>query len=117
MKIIVITRHTGLVQYLHEIGIVKKNDVIIAHATEGDVDGNVVIGVLPSALACHAACVVEVPLNMSPEDRGKDLPVERVREIAGKPVVYQTRQLLFGRQPQLRASGQMKKILRERGIV
>lgn len=94
MKTIVVTRHQGLVDYLIEKGIIDGTTAIIAHATPEDVSGNHVIGVLPSHLACLARAVTEIPLALAAEDRGKDLPVERVREIAGEPRTYQTREVL-----------------------
>ena len=44
---------------------------------------------LAAANAALAESVTEVPLALTPADRGADLPVERVREIAGDPVTYE----------------------------
>ncbi|GIV35249.1 MAG: hypothetical protein KatS3mg031_2784 [Chitinophagales bacterium] len=86
---IVVTRHQGLVDYLLEIGLITPDTPVLSHASADDVRGRHVIGVLPLHLAALAERVTEVPLALTPEDRGKDLPVERVREIAGSPVTYQ----------------------------
>ena len=87
MKIIV-TRHQSLVQYLHEEGIISGYEQIVSHADEDTVRDKEVIGVLPLRLAAMAKTVTEVPLALTAEDRGKELPVERIREIAGAPVTY-----------------------------
>ena len=86
---IVVTRHSGLVAYLVEQGLIDEDTPVIEHATEEDVAGRHVIGVLPMHLAALAESVTEVPLALTPADRGADLPVERVREIAGDPVTYE----------------------------
>lgn len=85
---VVVTRHSGLVEYLKELGYIDDNTKVIDHAKVSDVRGKHVIGVLPLYLAAYAWKVTEVPLALEPEDRGKDLPVERVRQIASKPVTY-----------------------------
>lgn len=85
---IVVTRHAALVELLRERGIIGDDARVIAHATPNDVRGQHVIGVLPLSLAAIAASVTEVSLNLSPEDRGKELPIERLREIAGPARSY-----------------------------
>ena len=85
---VVVTRHAALVQLLVERGIVMPGTPVIAHATPEDVRGKHVIGVLPMPLAALAICVTEVQLNMAPEDRGVELPIERLRVIAGPAVTY-----------------------------
>lgn len=89
-KDIIVTRHTALVTYLYEIGLVVEGDevVILDHATPDEVRGQHVIGVLPLRLAALADSVTEIPLALTPADRGVELPIERVREIAGDPVTY-----------------------------
>ena len=85
---IIVTRHASLVQHLREIGIASETTPVVAHATEESVRGKRVVGVLPLRLAALAESVTEVPLALAPEDRGVELPVERIREIAGAPVTY-----------------------------
>ena len=87
---LVVTRHTGLVAYLVKHGIVSKDTPVLAHASAEDVRGKHVIGVLPLHLAAEASTVTEVPLALELEDREKELPMERVEQIAGKPVTYMT---------------------------
>jgi len=86
---VVVTRHGSLVRYLIEIGIIDADTPVLAHVSEDDVRGKHIVGVLPLRLAALAASVTEVPLALSPEDRGRELSIERIREIAGDPVVYE----------------------------
>lgn len=90
---VVVTRHESLVQYLREKGIVSEGVRVITHAEPKDVIEKDVIGVLPLHLAVLAYSVTEVPLAMTPEDRGKELSLERIREIAGSLRVYYVRSL------------------------
>ena len=85
---IVVTRHPALVGYLIEIGLVDSETPVLSHVSEEDVDGEHVVGVLPLRLAALAAKVTEVPLALTPGDRGVELSIERIREIAGEPVTY-----------------------------
>lgn len=52
-----------------------------------------IIGVLPLALACLAESVTEIPLDLTPEDRGKELDINRLREIGGEPTTYKVTKL------------------------
>jgi len=90
---LVVTRHQGLVDYLRQDLGLPKDAPVADHVDAGDVAGKIIVGVLPLRLAARAALVVEVPLALTFEDRGRDLPVERVREIAGDPVVYQVQEI------------------------
>ena len=86
---IVVTRHPALVQYLQEIGITTGSEPVHGHITDPAIlRGKHVIGVLPLSLAASASTITEVPLSLTPEDRGKELSIERVREIAGQPQTY-----------------------------
>lgn len=88
---IIVTRHPALVDYLREIGLVDEDVPVIDHATPRDVIGREVIGVLPLHLAVLAHTVTEIPLALTPTDRGRELPIERVREIAGHARTYSVR--------------------------
>ena len=88
MKTVVVTRHPALVELLRERGLVTGEEPVVSHATPDQVRGRHVIGVLPLALAAEAASVTEIPLSLAPEDRGKELPVERLREVAGESRTY-----------------------------
>jgi hypothetical protein len=85
---IIVTRHSALVAYLAEIGLVTGNEPVYAQVDGNQVRGQDVIGVLPLHLAALAASVTEVPLNLSLADRGQELSLEHLREIAGVPVTY-----------------------------
>jgi len=88
---VVITRHPALVDLLHERGIINGEEPVIEHASPDQVQGKHVIGVLPLSLAAQAESVTEVPLSLTPEDRGKELDLERLRQIAGSPRTYVVR--------------------------
>lgn len=83
---ILITRHSGLVEYLREEGI--EFNRVIAHATPEDVRGQEVWGVLPLALAAEAASVTEVKLELPAEMRGVELNADQVREFQRGLVTY-----------------------------
>ena len=85
---VVITRHQALVQYLIELELITAETPVISHASQEAVQGKDVIGVLPLSLACLARSITEIPLSLSPEDRGRELGIERIREIAGSPTTY-----------------------------
>lgn len=70
MKVLV-TRHEALVEYFKELGI--KFDKVISHATEEDVRGNDVYGVLPLRLASFTNTVTSIDMNLPAEMRGKEL--------------------------------------------
>jgi len=88
---LVVTRHAALVEYARELGLVGPDLRVLAHVSEADVAGQHVLGVLPLHLAALAASVTEIPLALEPADRGVELPIERVRAIAGDPVRYVVR--------------------------
>jgi hypothetical protein len=93
---IVVTRHQALVEYLCLTGVTTESTPVINHATVEQVAGKHVIGVLPLSLAVHAASITEVPLSLTPEDRGKELSLARVEEIAQKPVTYKVTEIEGG---------------------
>jgi len=88
METIVVTRHNGLVDYLKSQGIIGEDTPVIDHATPDTVRGKRVIGVLPLHLAVEAAEVVEVPMNIPAEARGKELTGEETAQYAGAPRAY-----------------------------
>jgi hypothetical protein len=90
---IVITRHQALVEYLRELGMVDGNTQVVAHATPELVSGKNVCGVLPHSLSCLTASFTEVPLNLTPEMRGKELTLDEVRKVAGEPVTYKVKRI------------------------
>jgi len=92
---IVVTRHPALVQYMREQGLIHPGEDIpvISHITPQDKDklyGAHVLGVIPAALALRAGVrvVTEIPLALTTEMRGKELTIEELRRVAGRPVTY-----------------------------
>jgi hypothetical protein len=85
---IVVTRHPALIQLLLERGLVAEDSPVLAHAAPEDLIGRHVYGVLPLHLAVHATIVTEIPLQLTPEDRDVELPLSRLRQIAGEAVTY-----------------------------
>ena len=88
MEKVVITRHPALVELLKERNMIDGTEKVLTHATEADVKGKDVIGVLPLSLASLANTVTEVPLALTPDMRGKELDIETLREIAGPARTY-----------------------------
>ena len=83
---LIVTRHKALVAYLIEIGLADKTTPVVSHVTDPDMlTGKVVCGVLPLPLAYRAGAVITVPLALEYADRGHELSLERLREIAGRP--------------------------------
>ena len=90
----VITRHKALLAYLLDKDTIKEGEYkLIEHADYKDVEGQDVIGVLPLQLASYAKSITEVPLNLTPEMRGKELTFEEVEKIAQEPVQYIVREV------------------------
>jgi len=86
--VVVVTRHPALVELLRERGLVTDNARVIAHAEPDDVEACHVVGVLPLSLAVLAASVTEIPLALTPADRGVELGIDRLRAIAGPAITY-----------------------------
>lgn len=76
---VVVTRHTGLVEFLVERGALGAHVPVVAHATAATITGKNVLGVLPLHLAALAASVTEATLQLTPDQRGKELSVDEVR--------------------------------------
>lgn len=92
LRRVVVTRHPALVELLREWGLVDGDVVVLSHASEADVAGAHVYGVLPLSLAAAAARVTEVPLDLSPELRGVEIGIETLRRIAGTARTYIVRE-------------------------
>jgi hypothetical protein len=86
METIIVTRHPALVEFLAEKHGISGR--VVAHATEEDVAGKHVIGVLPLRLAALALTITEVPLNVPEGMRGTELTVDDLQKFAGEPVTY-----------------------------
>lgn len=88
MNQVVVTRHSALVEFLQETGVVGENVQVIEHATPEAITGKDVIGVLPLHLAALTNTVTAVAVNVPPEMRGQELTLEDMRKYASKPETY-----------------------------
>ena len=86
MESIVVTRHNALIEYLEELGVVPDGTSVVAHATEEDVCGKHVYGVLSMRLAAKAAMLTEVSMTIPVEWRGVELTLEQIK--ACKPELF-----------------------------
>lgn len=84
MTYLIVTRHPALVDLLRERFPDLGEVTVLTHVEDPEVlRGKVVFGVLPLHLASLCREVVEVPLALTPEDRGVELSLDRLREVAG----------------------------------
>lgn len=90
MKVLV-TRHEALVEYFKELGI--KFDKVISHATEEDVCGNDVYGVLPLRLASFTNTVTSIDMNIPAEMRGKELSLTDIEAYFTGMSTYQVKKI------------------------
>ncbi len=95
MKTVVVTRHSGLVDHLKNIGLI--DDVaaatVIADAKPADIAGKHVIGVLPIHLAALADRITIIPLDTPKNLRGVDLDADDVARFAGDPATFVIRRV------------------------
>ena len=75
---LIITRHTGLVQWLANQGITGQ---VIASATPDDVKGKDVIGCIPLRLCALAKSVTTVDFDCPMDLRGKDLTPDQLNQL------------------------------------
>ena len=87
---IIVTRHEGAVEWLRQQGITGN---VISHATESDVAGKDVIGILPLHLAALANSVTAIVMDLPPEFRGKDITPEQMDACGAKLVKYEVRKV------------------------
>lgn len=88
---VLVTRHEALVEYFKELGI--KFDKVISHATEEDVRGNNVYGVLPLHLASLANTVTTIDMNLPAEMRGKELSLTDIETYFTGMSTYQVKKI------------------------
>lgn len=95
MEKIVITRHNALIDFLIEKGVIENGKFrLLAHASEKDVKGKDIIGILPFELASLANSITTVPLNVPFEKRGKELSIEDIRAFAGTIKTFKVTELV-----------------------
>jgi CRISPR-associated protein Csx16 len=72
MNTIIVSRHSGAVEWLRRQGITGD---VVQHVTDvTQIAGKRVVGALPLHLACHAAAVGSIDMpSLRPEQRGQDL--------------------------------------------
>ena len=75
---LLITRHPSLVELLREKGV--EVEEVKTHATPDDVRDKVVVGILPLHLAALTKMIITPVLALRPEDRGKELSLEELKE-------------------------------------
>lgn len=90
-NIVVVSRHPAFIEYLQELGV--DTSKVVSHASIEDVRGKNVIGNLPPHLMAEAETTTVIPLEMTSEDRGQELDLERIRQIAGTPRTYETKEI------------------------
>lgn len=79
--VVVVTRHTALVDWLREAGHIPADAAVIAHVDSVEqIQGKHVIGILPLALAVHTAAVTEVALRLPPAAYGREWTLDELRE-------------------------------------
>ncbi len=88
MEKLVITRHMALYQYLINKGYVEKGTRCISHASEKDVIGKHVYGVVPYWLASKAEKYTEIQLRIPHNKKGKELTLKEVEFYALRPRTY-----------------------------
>lgn len=92
MKMVIITRHPALIEHIRQTMPDVADAEVLTHVDDPDqVRYAHVIGVLPLHLAAEADLITEIPLALDLHDRGKELSLERLREIAGEPRTYTVR--------------------------
>ena len=80
-EVIVVTRHPALVELLKEMNIINDEVQVVTHVSDPEtIKDKIVIGVLPLHLASLAEEVWTINLDLKPEDRGKELTLEELRE-------------------------------------
>ncbi|RUM64230.1 MAG: hypothetical protein DSZ04_02985 [Sulfurimonas sp.] len=85
---LVVTRHQGLVDYLLAEGLIDDDTRVVTHASKRDVLHKHVIGVLPHSLSAMTKTFSEIPLDLPPEMRGKELSVADIRLYKGVLTTY-----------------------------
>ena len=88
---VVVTRHSALVTYLKEKGLIREDTRVLTHASPEDVQGKHVLGVLPHSLSALCESFTEITLQIPPELRGKELSVEDIHKYASGITTYVVR--------------------------
>jgi len=73
---IIVTRHTGLVEWLQRHGITGKVIPYVDNIDE--IKGKHIVGVLPLSLAAYADTVTTVDMEFTPDKRGVDISADEM---------------------------------------
>lgn len=92
-RYVIVTRHAALAEVLKSGLPQLKEAPVIEHATQDDVRGKWVYGVLPLRLAVHAEAITEIELDLPPELRGQELTAEQIRAYIGQPQTYRVEKI------------------------
>ena len=85
---VIVTRHSGLVDYLKKEKMIDDKTQVLTHAMPDDVVERNVCGVLPHALSCLTKTFTELPLVLPAELRGQELNESQVRKYCGELITY-----------------------------
>jgi hypothetical protein len=86
MKIdLVVTQHSGLVEYLSELGLVDENTKVMTHASIQDIQGKNVCAALPDTMSCFYEVYTNGPWFISDELRGKEFSFQEIQKFIGSP--------------------------------
>lgn len=86
---IAVTIHKNFPLFLIEKNIIDKSTPVADNATpELLKNKRVITSALPYYLAQHASELIIVPLNMKPEQRGRELSIEELRDQCGELAIY-----------------------------
>ena len=90
----VVTRHKALLDYLLEMEYIsEKAQIYTGNVSPRIIENKKVIGILPFNMAALTESITLIPLHSSFEERGEELCIERLREIADLPQTYFVRKV------------------------
>ena len=92
---IVVTRHSGLVDYMISRGIIDESTPVISHATVDDIRGKHVIGIIPIWLAVYADKMTIIKLRIPESMRNTELTLRQIERFASMPRTYRVNKTSF----------------------
>ena len=94
IETIIVTRHSGLVEWLNRQGITGE---VKTSVTVDDIKGKHVVGALPAHIAQYAAYVTSVDYTCPFEQRGKDLTADQLELYGAKLFNYRVNPVIWNR--------------------
>jgi len=85
---IIVTKYSALVDYIHEVGLASTECEAIEYVNSSATRNKHIIGIVPLRTAARAKTITYIPLRIPEDRRGKELHIEEIRELAGKPIRY-----------------------------